>query len=130
MEVSNAGGRKMSETVVLRLLLTRKDHAMTSPKKIRTVCAVCAFGLAVLSAGSVPSRGQTPKGSSVPTGVNEQVAYRQSIQRALNLANQEKKYVEAIQKATEAQSSAQKAFGPLSEQVDEALHVLCSALRA
>jgi CHAT domain-containing protein/tetratricopeptide (TPR) repeat protein len=97
---------------------------MTSPKKIRTVCAVCAFGLAVLSAGNVPSRGQTPKAPPVPANVNEPMAYRQSIQRALNLANQDKKYVEAIQEAAEAQSTARKAFGPLSEQVDEALHIL------
>jgi CHAT domain-containing protein/tetratricopeptide (TPR) repeat protein len=97
---------------------------MTSPMKIRSACAVCAFGLAVLAWGIVPSRGQTPKGNGVPANVNEQMAFKQAVQRALDLANKEKKYVEAIKQATEAKSIASKAFGPLSEQVDEALHVL------
>src|SRR5262249_16443974 len=46
------------------------------------------------------------------------------IQRAVDLANQEKKYAEAVKEVLSAQADAGRAFGPASEEADEALHVL------
>jgi len=77
-----------------------------------------------LTAGVVPSWGQASNNPRDLAKANDQAAYTQAIQRSVNLANQEKKYAEAIREATRAQEIARKAFGPTSEQADEALHVL------
>ncbi len=97
---------------------------MTGLIRIRSACAGWAIGLAVLVGGIVPSWGQTPaddpRNRSKP---NDQAAFSQAIRHAIYLANQ-KKYAEAIREASSAQEIARRAFGPTSEQADEALHVL------
>jgi CHAT domain-containing protein/tetratricopeptide (TPR) repeat protein len=97
---------------------------MTCFAGFRSACAGWAAGLVVLTAGVVPSWGQASNDPRDLAKANDQAAYTQAIQRSVNLANQEKKYAEAIREATRAQEIARKAFGPTSEQADEALHLL------
>lgn len=98
--------------------------------RLRSSCVGWAIGLVVLTGGPAPSLGQqrpdtppTPRAND-PAKANAQMAFRQAIQRAVNLANQEKKYAEAVKEVLGAQANARRAFGPASEEADEALHVL------
>lgn len=97
---------------------------------LRSSCVGWAIGLVALTGGPVPSLGQQPPPAPPPLiardlpEIKDQRAFQQAMQRAINLANQEKKYAEAAKEVLNAQASARRAFGPASAEAEETLDVL------